>query len=173
MWFKGPNTLRNHWFCHIQGQILVNGESVLELDVEAKNGRLHSLEGLLIPPSIEPIIPHRCDIKETSIVKVSPVGHLHMCWPDVDASFCLQFIFVSNKPFKGWFAVKSVNTVTQPELCQRGAVLKKPIWKHPFHFQQVIVTKLTWGIFLCFCYRVHVLAVHLSPNLNVQLVNHW
>uniref|UniRef100_A0A671QZY7 Stabilin-2-like n=1 Tax=Sinocyclocheilus anshuiensis TaxID=1608454 RepID=A0A671QZY7_9TELE len=40
------------------GQILVNGESVLELDVEAKNGRLHSLEGLLIPPSIEPIIPH-------------------------------------------------------------------------------------------------------------------
>uniref|UniRef100_A0A8C1TC09 Stabilin 2 n=1 Tax=Cyprinus carpio TaxID=7962 RepID=A0A8C1TC09_CYPCA len=48
------------------GQILVNGESVLELDVEAKNGRLHSLEGLLIPPSIEPIIPHRCDIKETN-----------------------------------------------------------------------------------------------------------
>ncbi|XP_056311873.1 stabilin-2-like [Danio aesculapii] len=44
------------------GQILVNGESVIELDVEAKNGRLHSLEGLLIPPSIEPILPHRCDI---------------------------------------------------------------------------------------------------------------
>uniref|UniRef100_A0A9J7XAB9 Stabilin 2 n=1 Tax=Cyprinus carpio carpio TaxID=630221 RepID=A0A9J7XAB9_CYPCA len=53
------------------GQILVNGESVLELDVEAKNGRLHSLEGLLIPPSIEPIIPHRCDIKETNVFKVS------------------------------------------------------------------------------------------------------
>uniref|UniRef100_A0A8C1QGI3 Stabilin 2 n=1 Tax=Cyprinus carpio TaxID=7962 RepID=A0A8C1QGI3_CYPCA len=52
------------------GQILVNGESVLELDVEAKNGRLHSLEGILIPPSIEPIIPHRCDIKETNIYKV-------------------------------------------------------------------------------------------------------
>ncbi|KTF90195.1 hypothetical protein cypCar_00014156 [Cyprinus carpio] len=51
------------------GQILVNGESVLELDVEAKNGRLHSLEGLLIPPSIEPIIPHRCDIKETNVFK--------------------------------------------------------------------------------------------------------
>ncbi|XP_051746711.1 stabilin-2 isoform X3 [Ctenopharyngodon idella] len=51
------------------GQILVNGESVLELDVEAKNGRLHSLEGLLIPPSIEPILPHRCDTKETNIYK--------------------------------------------------------------------------------------------------------
>ncbi|XP_016412871.1 stabilin-2-like [Sinocyclocheilus rhinocerous] len=56
------------------GQILVNGESVLELDVEAKNGRLHSLEGLLIPPSIEPIIPHRCDIKETNIYKGSCVS---------------------------------------------------------------------------------------------------
>uniref|UniRef100_A0A8C2IG73 Stabilin 2 n=1 Tax=Cyprinus carpio TaxID=7962 RepID=A0A8C2IG73_CYPCA len=56
------------------GQILVNGESVLELDVEAKNGRLHSLEGILIPPSIEPIIPHRCDIKETNIYKGSCVS---------------------------------------------------------------------------------------------------
>ncbi|ROI15334.1 Stabilin-2 [Anabarilius grahami] len=54
-----------------EGQILVNGESVLELDVEAKNGRLHSLEGLLIPPSIEPILPHRCDTKETNIYKCS------------------------------------------------------------------------------------------------------
>ncbi|XP_051974737.1 stabilin-2 [Xyrauchen texanus] len=51
------------------GQILVNGEPVLELDVEAKNGHLHSIEGLLIPASIEPIIPHRCDIKETNIYK--------------------------------------------------------------------------------------------------------
>ncbi|XP_077090778.1 stabilin-2 isoform X1 [Siphateles boraxobius] len=56
------------------GQILVNGESVLELDVEAKNGRLHSLEGLLIPPSIEPILPHRCDTKETNIYKGSCVS---------------------------------------------------------------------------------------------------
>ncbi|XP_030633246.1 stabilin-2 [Chanos chanos] len=47
------------------GRILVNGEAVLEADVEAKNGRLYSLEGVLIPSSIEPVLPHRCDITES------------------------------------------------------------------------------------------------------------
>uniref|UniRef100_A0A667ZJM3 Stabilin 2 n=1 Tax=Myripristis murdjan TaxID=586833 RepID=A0A667ZJM3_9TELE len=52
------------------GQILVNGMAVLEADVEAKNGRLYSVDGVLIPSSIEPVLPHRCDTTETKIVKV-------------------------------------------------------------------------------------------------------
>ncbi|XP_045064444.1 stabilin-2 isoform X2 [Coregonus clupeaformis] len=51
------------------GQILVNGMAVLEADVEAKNGRLYSLDGVLIPPSIEPVLPHRCDITENTFLK--------------------------------------------------------------------------------------------------------
>lgn len=54
-----------------QGQILVNTAVVLEAAVEAKNGRLYVLDGVLTPPSIEPVLPHRCDINETKIIKVS------------------------------------------------------------------------------------------------------
>ncbi|KAG9490521.1 hypothetical protein GDO78_006061 [Eleutherodactylus coqui] len=43
------------------GQILVNDAEVEEADVGAKNGRIYTLDGVLIPPSIVPILPHRCD----------------------------------------------------------------------------------------------------------------
>ncbi|XP_062239185.1 stabilin-2 isoform X1 [Platichthys flesus] len=51
------------------GQILVNGAAVLESAVEARNGRLYVLDGVLTPPSIEPVLPHRCDITESTIVR--------------------------------------------------------------------------------------------------------
>lgn len=54
----------------VQGQVLVGGAAVLEATVEAKNGRLYVLNGVLIPPSITPVLPHRCDVTETKIVKV-------------------------------------------------------------------------------------------------------
>lgn len=57
-------------FFTFQGQILVNGAAVLEAAVEAKNGRLYVLDRVLIPASIEPVLPHRCDSTETSIIKV-------------------------------------------------------------------------------------------------------
>ncbi|XP_034019032.1 stabilin-2 [Thalassophryne amazonica] len=50
------------------GQILVNGAAVVEADVEAKNGRLYVLDGVLIPASIEPVLPHRCDLTVTEII---------------------------------------------------------------------------------------------------------
>ncbi|MGH0147096.1 UNVERIFIED_CONTAM: hypothetical protein FKN15_021979 [Acipenser sinensis] len=49
------------------GQILVNGKVILEADIEARNGRLYSLEGVLIPPSIVPVLPHRCDVTESQV----------------------------------------------------------------------------------------------------------
>lgn len=55
---------------HKQGQILVSGVAVAEAEVEAKNGCLYSLLGVLIPPSIEPILPHRCDVTESNVYKV-------------------------------------------------------------------------------------------------------
>ncbi|XP_040200207.1 stabilin-2 [Rana temporaria] len=50
------------------GQILVNGEEVEEADVAAKNGRIYTLDGVLIPPSILPILPHRCDENTYKII---------------------------------------------------------------------------------------------------------
>ncbi|MGH0115673.1 UNVERIFIED_CONTAM: hypothetical protein FKN15_037996 [Acipenser sinensis] len=50
-----------------EGQILVNGEVVLEADIQARNGRLYSLDGVLIPPSIVPVLPHRCDVTESQV----------------------------------------------------------------------------------------------------------
>ncbi|XP_017292654.2 stabilin-2, partial [Kryptolebias marmoratus] len=47
------------------GQILVNNMAVLETAVAAKNGRLYVMDGVLTPPSIQPVLPHRCDITET------------------------------------------------------------------------------------------------------------
>ncbi|XP_045147126.1 stabilin-2 [Echinops telfairi] len=43
------------------GQILANGVAMEETEVAAKNGRIYTLAGVLIPPSIVPILPHRCD----------------------------------------------------------------------------------------------------------------
>ncbi|XP_060050274.1 stabilin-2 isoform X2 [Erinaceus europaeus] len=43
------------------GQILANGVAVEETEVAARNGWIYTLAGVLIPPSIIPILPHRCD----------------------------------------------------------------------------------------------------------------
>lgn len=59
-------------FSLVQGQILVNNMAgVLESAVAAKNGYLYVMSGVLTPPSIEPVLPHRCDITETKTLPVS------------------------------------------------------------------------------------------------------
>lgn len=55
----------------LQGQIFIGGAAVLEAAVEAKNGRLYVVDSVLTPPSIVPVLPHRCDVTETKILKVS------------------------------------------------------------------------------------------------------
>ncbi|KAM4711664.1 stabilin-2 [Anableps anableps] len=65
------------------GQILLNGAAVQEAAVEAKNGRLYVMNGVLTPPSIQPLLPHRCDITETKFIKGECVScskvHLSQC----------------------------------------------------------------------------------------------
>ncbi|XP_075993005.1 stabilin-1, partial [Genypterus blacodes] len=51
------------------GQILLD-EKALHLEstnIVASNGIMHMIDGLLLPPSILPILPHRCDIIENKI----------------------------------------------------------------------------------------------------------
>ncbi|XP_033017703.1 stabilin-2 [Lacerta agilis] len=55
------------------GQILANGKPIEEADITAKNGRIYTLSGVLIPPSIIPILPHRCD-EERIEIKMGTCG---------------------------------------------------------------------------------------------------
>uniref|UniRef100_A0A8B9FR14 Stabilin 2 n=1 Tax=Amazona collaria TaxID=241587 RepID=A0A8B9FR14_9PSIT len=61
------------------GQVLVSGIEMEETDIVAKNGRIYTLAGILIPPTIVPILPHRCD--ETR----SKVGLCTSCLPQAAA----------------------------------------------------------------------------------------
>uniref|UniRef100_A0A3Q3FGG4 Stabilin 2 n=1 Tax=Labrus bergylta TaxID=56723 RepID=A0A3Q3FGG4_9LABR len=53
------------------GQIFVDDAPVLEAAVEAKNGRLYVIDGVLTPSTIQPVLPHRCDINKTKLFRVS------------------------------------------------------------------------------------------------------
>uniref|UniRef100_A0A8C5XB62 Stabilin-2 n=1 Tax=Microcebus murinus TaxID=30608 RepID=A0A8C5XB62_MICMU len=57
------------------GQLLANGVAMEEIDVAAKNGRIYTLAGVLIPPSIVPILPHRCDETKREM-KLQTAPHL-------------------------------------------------------------------------------------------------
>ncbi|XP_035536186.1 stabilin-2 [Morone saxatilis] len=107
------------------GQILVNEAAVLEAAVEAKNGRLYVLDGVLTPPSIQPVLPHRCDINETKIFEgqcesCSEVKHCSS--GDYTGSFTSGCVFNMDLldislPVKGCAPLCSAN-VTTPTCCK-------------------------------------------------------
>lgn len=43
-------------------------------EIVASNGIIHVIDGVFIPPSIVPILPHRCDKNESQILEVGCVG---------------------------------------------------------------------------------------------------
>uniref|UniRef100_A0A3Q1H6B8 Stabilin 1 n=1 Tax=Anabas testudineus TaxID=64144 RepID=A0A3Q1H6B8_ANATE len=58
------------------GEILLGekGVHLVSTNIMASNGIIHMIDGLLYPPSILPILPHRCDIIESKIT-VGPCVH--------------------------------------------------------------------------------------------------
>lgn len=56
-----------------QGRILLGPEGipVRRVDVPAANGVIHMLEGILLPPTILPILPKHCDEEQHQTVLVS------------------------------------------------------------------------------------------------------
>uniref|UniRef100_A0A8D2LAL5 Stabilin 2 n=1 Tax=Varanus komodoensis TaxID=61221 RepID=A0A8D2LAL5_VARKO len=68
-WQPTPTVVQKHRSI-MTGQILVNGQPLEETDILAKNGRIYTLSGVLIPPSITPILPHRCDEEKIKITMV-------------------------------------------------------------------------------------------------------
>ncbi|XP_070693552.1 stabilin-1 [Pempheris klunzingeri] len=58
------------------GQILLGekGVHLADTNIVASNGIIHMIDGLLYPPSILPILPHRCDVIKSKIT-VGPCVH--------------------------------------------------------------------------------------------------
>ena len=56
----------------VQGEILLgeNGIHLASTNIVASNGIIHMIDGILYPPSILPILPHRCDVTESKIIVV-------------------------------------------------------------------------------------------------------
>uniref|UniRef100_A0A671UAA8 Stabilin 2 n=1 Tax=Sparus aurata TaxID=8175 RepID=A0A671UAA8_SPAAU len=92
----------------ITGQIMVDGAAVLEAAVEAKNGRLYVVDGVLTPPSIQPVLPHRCDITDTQIVK----GECVSC-SKVKLSQCSSGVFTVRR-------MRCVSVFVQTPACCKG-----------------------------------------------------
>ena len=44
--------------------------NVTATDIKATNGRYHHVEGVLVPEAARPLLPHRCDVIEASVVHV-------------------------------------------------------------------------------------------------------
>lgn len=62
------------FLCCVQGRLLLGDKGVMldTQDIVASNGIIHLINGVFVPPSIVPILPHRCDVKEHKITVV--------CW---------------------------------------------------------------------------------------------
>ncbi|KAM8973090.1 stabilin-2 [Pelodytes ibericus] len=111
-----------------KGQILVNGEEVEEADVAAKNGRIYTLDGVLIPPSILPILPHRCDDMKYEMQLGSCVSCTMMVYSrcpedskrlDIYTMKCLQRSSVMGSDFPVLGCSRYCNvTVKVPKCCK-------------------------------------------------------
>uniref|UniRef100_A0A8U7M4K0 Stabilin 2 n=1 Tax=Corvus moneduloides TaxID=1196302 RepID=A0A8U7M4K0_CORMO len=94
------------------GQVLVSGEKMEETDVAAKNGRIYTLEGVLIPPTIVPILPHRCDETRSQATKLGTSvslekGQNTKIWslcPASEPKCCKGFFGAECRPCPGGFS---------------------------------------------------------------------
>lgn len=91
-WQQGSGRTRwAGWVAHWalpQGRILLGPEGVplRRVDVLAANGVIHMLEGILLPPTILPILPKHCSQEQHQIVVVS--AH-HTTWAFLRPQCCL------------------------------------------------------------------------------------
>uniref|UniRef100_A0A8C5D509 Stabilin 1 n=1 Tax=Gouania willdenowi TaxID=441366 RepID=A0A8C5D509_GOUWI len=73
---KLQELLRHHVYSKAVGNVLLGekGAHLTITNIMASNGIIHMIDGLLYPPSILPILPHRCDVVDNKIT-VGPCVH--------------------------------------------------------------------------------------------------
>ncbi|XP_062347248.1 stabilin-2 isoform X1 [Cinclus cinclus] len=106
------------------GQVLVSGEKMEETDIAAKNGRIYTLEGVLIPPTIVPILPHQCD-DTSQVTKGVCAGRLqHALSPcPLDAQpipISKQRCITEQPIFQKIGCATACNTTVQESKCCKG-----------------------------------------------------
>ncbi|XP_023572700.1 stabilin-2 isoform X1 [Octodon degus] len=78
------------------GRILANGVAVEDTEVTAKNGHIYTLASVLLPPSIIPILPHRCDETKSEIKMGSCVNCILMSGSNCPAGSEPTALFTRN-----------------------------------------------------------------------------
>ncbi|XP_040137746.2 stabilin-2 [Ictidomys tridecemlineatus] len=107
------------------GQLLANDVAMEEIEVAAKNGRIYTLAGVLIPPSIVPILPHRCDETKREMKLGSCVSCSLMYWSKCPANSEPTALFTQKCVYRGRTGLKSgctryCNATVQVPKCCRG-----------------------------------------------------
>ncbi|MGH0187624.1 UNVERIFIED_CONTAM: hypothetical protein FKN15_025746 [Acipenser sinensis] len=99
------------------GRIVLGDKAVVlnQQDIVASNGIIHVIDGILIPPSIVPILPHRCDVTEYNIV----MGQCVDC-SELDTTSCPLGSTELDKFHKGCEYISSVmNIITNRRGCAK------------------------------------------------------
>lgn len=91
-----------------QGRVFLGDKGIpLETkDIVASNGIIHLVDGLLVPSSIVPIMPHRCDINGS---RISLVGaFLCVTTQIIEFNIILCYMHMDNKTSVQWIKKKKV-----------------------------------------------------------------
>uniref|UniRef100_A0A8C3ACP1 Stabilin 1 n=1 Tax=Cyclopterus lumpus TaxID=8103 RepID=A0A8C3ACP1_CYCLU len=94
------------------GEILLGEKGVhlhlTSTNIVASNGIIHMIDGLLYPPSILPILPHRCDVIES---KISPCVHCSYLYetacPDGTTEMVNRWFYCSGRQMVNWYSLKT------------------------------------------------------------------
>ncbi|KAM9361358.1 stabilin-1 [Symphorus nematophorus] len=112
------------------GKILLGekGAHLVSTNIMASNGIIHIIDGLLYPPSILPILPHRCDVIDSKIT-IGPCVHCSYLYetecPDGSTELDRHMIgcdYVTSplKPTLSKGCAKYCNTTKQEAECCKG-----------------------------------------------------
>lgn len=116
-----------------------------ETDIVAKNGRIYTLEGVLIPPTIVPILPHWCDktSQDTKVRESQWICISNSSIQGIPASSLRTFSDIVH--LKEIVLEMSISMATSLAVLQRGNSYEHTL----FHFFKNLVVALTLWNTLC------------------------
>nr|XP_036862070.1 stabilin-2 [Manis javanica] len=112
------------------GQILANDVAMEETEVTAKNGRIYTLTGVLIPPSIVPILPHRCDDTEREMKLGSCVSCSLIHWSKCPANSVPTTLFTHRCVYSS--RIRSLKSGCA-RFCNATVKVRARLGTHPGH----------------------------------------
>ncbi|XP_048212984.1 stabilin-2 isoform X1 [Perognathus longimembris pacificus] len=106
------------------GQILANEVAIDETEITAKNGRIYTLTGVLIPPSIIPILPHQCN-ETTQKIRMGTCVNCYLKYrskcpanSEIASLYTRKCVYRSRSGLKSGCALLCSTTVQIPTCCE-------------------------------------------------------